>query len=301
MQKAVGAVTLPVIVGVDGSETGLWATDWATDEAALHGLPLRIVHASLWERYEGPAFTDSQEVPVEHALAEDIVGRAAERARRRNPDVELSVDILPEDAESALSREARRATVVVTGARGRGPLAGTLLGSVSRALASRARCPVVVVRRAPPSRRGNDDRVVVGVGDAGTSSAALRFAFREARARGCVLEAVRAWRRPAHNPLAHPLLAGDLARHHEERASAVLDEELRGPVGAYPDVRLRRLVAEGSAHHVLLTRTAAAGLLVIGASRQRGPLGRPLGRVAHAALRHADCPVAAVPQSEAGS
>ncbi|MFC8434947.1 universal stress protein [Streptomyces sp. NPDC057253] len=34
------------MVGVDGSEPGLRAVDWASDEAALRGLPLRLVHAS---------------------------------------------------------------------------------------------------------------------------------------------------------------------------------------------------------------------------------------------------------------
>ncbi|MBQ0825064.1 hypothetical protein J5Y05_00840 [Streptomyces sp. RG38] len=29
------------------------ALDWAADAAALHGLPFRIVHASVWERFEG--------------------------------------------------------------------------------------------------------------------------------------------------------------------------------------------------------------------------------------------------------
>lgn len=59
-------MTLPLVVGVDGSEAGLWAADWAADEAALHGLELRIVHASLWERYEGPVFPPAPEVPTEH-------------------------------------------------------------------------------------------------------------------------------------------------------------------------------------------------------------------------------------------
>ncbi|WP_448316081.1 universal stress protein, partial [Streptomyces sp. CO7] len=49
---------LPLVVGVDGSEQSLGAVDWAADEAALRGLPLRLVHASLWERYEGPALAE---------------------------------------------------------------------------------------------------------------------------------------------------------------------------------------------------------------------------------------------------
>lgn len=44
---------LPIVVGVDGSEPSMRAVDWAVDEAALRGASLRLVYASLWERYEG--------------------------------------------------------------------------------------------------------------------------------------------------------------------------------------------------------------------------------------------------------
>ncbi|MGV9237311.1 universal stress protein, partial [Streptomyces nigra] len=43
-------MTLPLVVGVDGSDPSLVAVDWAADEAVRHGLTLRLVHASLWER-----------------------------------------------------------------------------------------------------------------------------------------------------------------------------------------------------------------------------------------------------------
>lgn len=43
---------LPLVVGVDGSDSSLAAVDWAVDEAARHGLPLRLLYGSLWERYE---------------------------------------------------------------------------------------------------------------------------------------------------------------------------------------------------------------------------------------------------------
>lgn len=54
---------LPLIVGVDGSDSSFLAIDWAVDEAARLGLPLRLVYASLWERYEGAALPGSLNVP----------------------------------------------------------------------------------------------------------------------------------------------------------------------------------------------------------------------------------------------
>jgi nucleotide-binding universal stress UspA family protein len=127
-------------------------------------------------------------------------------------------------------------------------------------------------------------------------SEAVRFAFHEAAARGCALDAVCAWRCPAHETTDHPLLAGDPERYHEGRASAVLDEALEETAGEFPMVRVRRVTVEGPAHKVLLQRSATADPLVIGAHHRDSHLGLQLGRVAHTALHHAECPVAVVPQ-----
>lgn len=63
---------LPLVVGVDGSEFSLRAVDWATQEAARYGLPLRLVHASLWQRYEQPGTT-----PAPRPWAESTAARQA--------------------------------------------------------------------------------------------------------------------------------------------------------------------------------------------------------------------------------
>ncbi|WP_425356856.1 universal stress protein [Streptomyces inhibens] len=54
----------PLVVGVDGSDAGFLAFDWAMDEAALHELPLRLVYASRWERYEDAALGLSLKRPA---------------------------------------------------------------------------------------------------------------------------------------------------------------------------------------------------------------------------------------------
>ncbi len=297
--KAVGTMTLPLVVGVDGSEPSLHAVDWAVDEAVRHGLPLRIVHGSLWERYEGTALADvagaGPDVVTEHDLAESVVALAAQGARRRAPGLEISTGVLPEDPVSALLREARLASAVVTGARGRGPIRELLLGSVSLSLAARAPCPVVVVRGRAENRQAAGGRIVVGVGSA-TAPAAVRYAFREGAVRGCEVEAVRAWRRPAHRTAPHPLLSGEPAHAEEDHAAALLDEALDGLVKENPGVIVHRTLVEGSARHALMARSATADLLVIGAHRRHGHLGPQLGLVGHTVLHHAECPVAIVPQ-----
>ncbi|WP_405876894.1 universal stress protein [Streptomyces sp. NBC_01136] len=287
---------LPLVVGVDGSESSLLALDWAIDEAARHGLPLRLVYASRWERYEGVMPSGSPQRPSHQVMADDIVATATERARRRNPDVQVTGDVLPEDPVYALLREGDNARAVVTGSRGRGELKGLLLGSVSLAVAGRASGPVIVVRGDKAGLEGTHERIVLGAGEAGTSGTALRFALREAAARHCLLDVVRTWRRPRHEPVEHPLLAGDPAHYDEERASTLIDALLLDAVADHPDVRVIRSTVEGPAHRVLVHRSAAADLVVIGVRRGRGSGGLPWGRVGHALLHHAECPVAVVPE-----
>ncbi|MFG2288206.1 universal stress protein [Streptomyces sp. NPDC048595] len=286
----------PLVVGVDGSDSSFLALDWAVDEAALHALPLRVVYASRWERYEGMTPALGRKRPAEQVLADNIVGAAVERANLRNVDVDVSVQVLGDDPESALLHEADHASAVIVGSRGRGAFTGLLLGSVGLAVAGRARCPAIVVRGDKAGLAGARGRVLLGVGDSAKGSEAVRFAFREAAARGSTLDALRAWRCPAHETADHPLLAGAPERYHEDRASAALDEALEETTGEYPAVRVRRATVEGPAHKVLVRRSAAADLLVIGARRRDSRLGLQLGRVAHTALHHAECPVAVLPQ-----
>ncbi|WP_328433449.1 universal stress protein [Streptomyces sp. NBC_00425] len=286
---------LPIVVGVDGSEPSLRAADWAADEAALRGAPLRLVYASLWERYEGESLAEGIGKPSEQVRAEDIVRVAAERARLRQCGVEIFTDVLPEEPEYALVREGRGACALVLGTRGRSGLAEMLLGSVSLTVAAHADCPVIVVRPGNDNqvRAGAHRRVVVGVGEQGADSAALRFAVREARLRHASLDAVRAWRCPAHESTDHPLLADEPARLHEQHAVEVLDRALKETPA---DVDLHRLTVEGPARRVLLNVSHEADLLVVGARRNQGHLGLQLGRVAHAVLHHSGCAVAVVPE-----
>ncbi|MEU3397134.1 universal stress protein [Streptomyces filamentosus] len=286
----------PLVVGVDGSDPALTALDWAVDEAVRQGCPLRIVHASLWERYEGAAPTWATDRPWGQVLADNIVGQAAERALRRAPGLPLSTDVAAEDAAGALLREGREAWGVVVGARGRTELGDLLLGSVGLVVAARSSCPVVVVRGDRQALEARHGRILLGVGDHDVDSPAVAFAFRAAAVRDAELDAVRTWRRPLHDPLDHPLLRGEAGVYLAEEASEALDRAIAVRAGENPRVRVRRSTVEGAAHRVLTERSAAADLLVLGARRRDGLVGLQLGRVAHRALHHAVCPVAVVPQ-----
>jgi hypothetical protein len=48
----------PVVVGVDGSASGLAAVRFAAEEAVLRDRPLQVVHGFIWPAYHVPKFAD---------------------------------------------------------------------------------------------------------------------------------------------------------------------------------------------------------------------------------------------------
>ncbi|MFE7814312.1 universal stress protein [Streptomyces sp. NPDC057433] len=272
-------MTIPLVVGVDGSEASLEAVDWAAAEAARHTVPLHLVHAAAPEQE-----------------ASDVIGAASERAGKGAPAVRLSSEVLQEDAASALIGKGRNAFALVLGSRGQGDLAGLLLGSVGLAVAARADCPVVVVRGSAEHREGRFGNVVVGVEDGEGSDTAVEFAFREAHVRRCELVAVHAWSAPIGTPSEPPPGAWYALEAHRRPPAQVLDDALRGPAEQYRGTPVNRRVVEGQARHALLTAASGADLLVVGAGKRHGHSGLQLGLINHAVLHHAPCPVVVVPQ-----
>ena len=64
----------------------------------------------------------------------------------RYPQVKVTADVIPEHPAAALDRAAAGAGLVVVGSRGRGPVRGVLLGSVSRHLLHRCSASIAIVR-----------------------------------------------------------------------------------------------------------------------------------------------------------
>ncbi|AQW55032.1 universal stress protein [Streptomyces violaceusniger] len=318
-----GTVELPVVVGVDGSDAASDALDWAAELAGRRGLPLRVVHASLWERYEGYVAGTAADRPAERLHSEAVLATAAERAGRRVPALKVMTDLAADDAVTALLRAGQSAEALVVGSRGRGEFASLLLGSVGLGIAARAQCPVVVVRGRPENVHGGMNRVVVGIAERerpserepAPPSPAVAFALREARLRGGELEAVHAWRcagpedhgtRESHGAHESHRARENHGGHeshgarqdHARRAAELLDETLGGATAAgLPPVPVAHRPVEGSARKALLVASAHADLLVVGARRRQGHFGMQLGLVNHAVLHHAKCPVAVVPVS----
>lgn len=136
---------LPVVLGVDGSPAGEAAVGLAFETAARRAVPLRAVHA--WSDVVlDPAVAvlidrEAMEAEERALLAERLAGWS-----QKYPDVEVEQVLVRDRPAHTLVEESARAGLVVVGSRGRGGLAGLLLGSVGHALLHHARSPVLIAR-----------------------------------------------------------------------------------------------------------------------------------------------------------
>lgn len=138
-----------IVVGVDGSACAKAALEYAVQEAALRGAQLRIV--SAWEL---TAMTDPGSVFPPAAIdrlreeAQAAVRDALERAAELQPAVPSEGKVVEGHAARVLIEEAKDASLIVVGNRGRGGFASLLLGSTSQQVVHHAHCPVTVARAA---------------------------------------------------------------------------------------------------------------------------------------------------------
>jgi len=281
----------PIVAAIDGSPEALRAVGWAVGEAVLRDAPLRIVSAVELPPRMSPrkdAHGPSTVAEIVTAERDHDLTAAAERATAISPDLRVSTGTLSGPVAQAVADSGAGASMLVVGSRGAGAFAAMILGSVSRYVATHAACPVVVVR--DDSNASRQGQVVVGVRDAEDGDATLTFAFEEAALHGASLLAVHAWQ--ADDPDLLPN-EGPVPGSHAGQAGAArqLESLLDGWREKYPGVAVSQEVVHGHPGRALAGLSARAGLIVLGRHYpHRGP-----GRVIHAVLNHAHCPVATVP------
>ncbi|MFF3860342.1 universal stress protein [Streptomyces sp. NPDC002209] len=321
----------PVVAAVDGSDHSLRALEWARTAALRHRTGLVVAHvlpdtAQLYAARRSSLADPSQ--PEEYA---DPVGERVRGILAEAPELpeQVRYDALEGSVPEALRVSGEDALMLVMGSRGRGGFAALMLGSNSRALASSAACPVVVVphaaRSAPaeasepaePSAgaagsAGSADsaasagRVVLGLHAAETADDVLAFAFTEAAARGTTVQVVSAYAIPPAPTLVmdSPFqvippegLADDGDAVPAEREMLRSQTERLVPFRArWPQVRVEQAAVPGDPAERLVTASRSAALVVVGRHHPRRSVGHlMIGSVAHAVLHHAHGPVAVVP------
>ncbi len=136
-----------ITVGVFDADESDQAVRWAALHAAATGGSLHLVHAFVWTELDvnidpvsgmaGSGFRSAA-----HALIADAVAIV----RQDHPELLITSEIIDGNAVPVLVEASTEADLLVLGGRGLGRLMTLIVGSKSLALASRAHCPVVVVR-----------------------------------------------------------------------------------------------------------------------------------------------------------
>ncbi|GAU69809.1 hypothetical protein SSP35_14_01430 [Streptomyces sp. NBRC 110611] len=279
----------PVVVGTDGSAGAAPAVLWAAEEAAARHQPLHIVNGTNIDGWGGAMVPDAVRLILDRA--QGLVDEAAKQATDRVPDLRVTTAVSRAGATASLLHAAGEDGTIVVGSRGLGGFSALQLGSVGLKVAARAQGPVVVVRGA---ERPSTGVVLVGVQDE-EDLVAVRFAAVIAGRRKASLRLLSAWTFVQYLESTVPMVRS-VREAAEAKASA--STRIIGSVREeFPDLKVTDDVVQvPSPAGALVEASAHAGLLVVGGHKPTRPVGAPLGRVTHAVLHHAQCPVAVIPR-----
>jgi nucleotide-binding universal stress UspA family protein len=189
-----------------------------------------------------------------------------------------------------------RADVIVLGWRGHGAVRRLLTGTVSRGVARRAPCSVLVVRRPLRELR----RVVIGLDGSPTAERALKFLAALTPPRGAhltLLRVVDTMHVPSQGLVpagTRATVAAEVSRINDERRAAARKGLSRAAkIVASAGWKTDEVVAEGAPLRELLTvvARARADVLIVGARGVTGLRHLLLGSVAEGALNASPVPV----------
>ncbi|MFI2368089.1 universal stress protein [Streptomyces sp. NPDC018833] len=280
---------LPIVLGVDAVNPADAALEWATDEAARRGVPLRLVHAVMPVTHRVRGVEDTAHHKALRQLGDEALDKAMARAREQQPGLEVTTFITDATPAQALVRQSAHAGLVVLGSRQLGRLAEVLsAASTTVPVSANAACPVAVV---PEAERTVEDPpyLVVGVDGSSSADAALDHALEAAALRGASVRAVSVWQRP---------LVGFLDEQTAlESCHRQLHEATAGRSGAHRDVPLSHTVLRGHPVEALAQAAEHALAVVVGRRGREGFSGMRLGSVPQGLLHRAACPVVSVPPS----
>lgn len=278
-----------VVVGIDPDPAKTATPAWAADEARRRGLPLLLVHAWVAPTpLYGPAVPGIDWDDHLRHQGEQALGAARAFIEDYRPGLEVSTKLIEgETSWVLLEQSARQAELLVLGSWRPGENRRLFaVSSVTLPVLAHARCPVMVVRESPSPRSGSSF-FVAGVDGSPGSMAAARVAFEEADLHGAALRLVHASNVPTLGVL------DEQAAQRE--AEQVLADVVAAHSGDFPEVRVERNVVYGHPVRALTEAADGASGIVVGTRGYGGFAGMLLGSVSQGVLRHARCPVIAVP------
>lgn len=284
-----------VVVGVDVPGTSSGAVQWAAEAAALHQVPLKLVHAA--DDVTGlpggeVSAEDSTTIDVlrENTSALSTLTEATESVQALYPDLEVvQVEVVGDAVEALLSLQEDSLLVVGTGHRN--ALSELILGSTSLGVAMHATSPVVVVPPTAGESAAEHGVVAVAVDGSADSAVAARIACREAGLRGARVIAVNTWGLEVVD--GYVVTESDAEQYAaiKERQTALVEHALTSARRDYPDVEIEVSVVHGQAVRTLIEQSESVDLLVLGSRGLGGFAGKLLGSISQRVLRGSKCPV----------
>ncbi|MFG2330927.1 universal stress protein [Streptomyces sp. NPDC048604] len=280
-----------VVAGIDASPAARTAALWAAAEADRRGRPLHLVHAADTDRRA--LWSSAESIEAVRQAGNELLLDTVSAVRERFPDLTVTRELgRQEPVAGLLAAGGRRGTIVV-GSRGLGGFSSLMLGSIGLGVAARAEVPVIVVRgEGERPETGTVTAAVHGVEDLSW----LLLAAAEAHARKATLRLVSVWNVLTHVGSVATMLddLDEIARRRVQKLKELADRVR----GAYPDLIVGHNVETGtSTSGILIEASAHTDLVVMGRGGRPLGVGPALGRVAHALIHHAQCPVQIVPSA----
>jgi nucleotide-binding universal stress UspA family protein len=273
-------MTYGIVAGYDGSPGSGEALRWAAREARTRGTTLTVCLAWTPDHMALP--TESDLCDLARQYGQEILARGLPYAESVLGPGRVRAELAGGSAAQVLCERSQTADMVVVGCRGHSELPGLLLGSVSWQVAGHASGRVVVVRGGWRPANQSPGPVVVGADGSLVAQAAIAFAFEEAALRDVPLVAVCA-------------LTDATGRLGEgQQVEEDFGHLMACEAKEHPEVTVVQRVLVGTPRAALLTASAGAQMLVVGARGRGGLDGMSLGSVAQAVLHHAPCPIGVV-------
>lgn len=282
---------MKILVGIDGTERGERALEWAARYGAREGAALTLV--AVVDPAAARAYGIDKQTG--DAAIEGVLQEAKGRVLAKYPATEVDTMISVGKVVDCLVDAAEGCDMIVMGSHHGASVGETVGGAKGLRVSVSVGIPTAIIP-CDWEQGSSNHRIVVGVGPDESSINAIRFAVREAITDGEQLDLVSGWGLPAILTKPAEAMGGGLdpvgeqyQRNLEQLAAELKAENEELDVVAH--------AVEGSSPtRAILNYAKDSKLLVLG-THSRSTLGRTLfGSVTHSVLLNLCVPTVIVPQ-----
>lgn len=282
---------MKILVGIDGTERGERALEWAARYGAREGAELTLI--AVVDPAAARAYGIDKQTG--DAAIEGVLQEAKDRVLAKYPATEVDTMISVGKVVDCLVDAAEGCDMIVMGSHHGASVGETVGGAKGLRVSVSVGIPTAIIP-CDWEQGSSNHRIVVGVGPDESSINAIKFAVREAITDGEQLDLVSGWGLPAILTKPAEAMGGGLdpvgeqyQRNLEQLAAEIRAENEELDVVAH--------AVEGSSPtRAILNYAKDSKLLVLG-THSRSTLGRTLfGSVTHSVLLNLCVPTVIVPQ-----